>query len=187
MRDAKRRRKAEAGRLECDSWLGGVTVLISLIAAMTPGRVIGSEGQLPWRLPEDLKHFKRTTLGHAVLMGRKTFESIGSKGLPGRRNLVVSRSGGVKEGAGAELFDSIEAAVAAAQAGGESELFVVGGGQIYAAMLGLADRMYITWVKLEPEPHGDAFFPAWERQEWREVRKIRVGAMECVVYERARS
>ncbi len=130
--------------------------MISLIAAMDRKRAIGKGNALPWYLPDDLKHFKRVTLGKPVVMGRKTFESLGCKPLPGRRNLVVSRSGFQAEGV--EVFASLNAALTSAQADNE-EVMVIGGAQIYQQALPLADRVYLTRVETEVEG-ADAWFPA---------------------------
>ncbi len=129
--------------------------MISLIAAMDRNRAIGKGNALPWHLPDDLKHFKHITLGKPVVMGRKTFESLGCRPLPGRRNIVVSRNGFAAEGA--EVFASLEEALAAAQAEAE-EVMVIGGAQIYQQALPRADRVYLTRVETEVEG-ADAWFP----------------------------
>lgn len=136
---------------------------LSLVVAVARNGVIGVNGQLPWRLPEDLKRFKALTLGHTLVMGRKTHESIGRL-LPGRRTIIVSRNPAYRI-EGATVVPSVEAAIAAAT--GESEVFVVGGGEIYALALPLADRLLVTEVDLVPE--GDAFFPPVDRSRWHEV------------------
>ena len=151
-------------------------VLVSLIAAMSPSRVIGCDGDLPWHLPEDLAHFKATTLGLPVIMGRVTWESIG-RPLPGRRNLVVSRS--VTELAGAEVLDDLGQAVEAAGTpttewpDPPTEIMIIGGAQIYRAALatpGLVDRMYLTEVEISAEADadldGDCWFPEFDQAEW---------------------
>lgn len=135
--------------------------MISLIAAMDQNCAIGKGDALPWHLPDDLKHFKRVTLGKPVVMGRKTFESLGCRPLPGRRNLVVSRSG--FQAAGVEAFDSLDGALAVAQADAE-EVMVIGGAQIYQQALPLASRVYLTLVGTEVEG-ADAWFPALS-DEW---------------------
>lgn len=138
---------------------------LSLIVAVARNGVIGVDGQLPWRLPEDLKRFKALTMGHTLVMGRKTHESIGRL-LPGRRTIIVSRNPACRV-EGATVADSVEHAITAAA--GESEVFVVGGGEIYALALPLADRLLVTEVDLAPE--GDAFFPAVDSTVWREIRR----------------
>jgi len=163
---------------------------LSLIAAVAANGVIGSDNALPWRLPEDLKRFKALTLGHPVIMGRKTFESIG-RPLPGRRNIVVSRNAAFAA-AGCETAASLEAAIAAiaACAGTADEIFVIGGAQIYAEALPLARRLYLTEIRAEFP--GDAHFPAFDRGAWRETAREHHRAesgieFDFTVYERAES
>ncbi|WP_372625552.1 type 3 dihydrofolate reductase [Arsukibacterium sp.] len=126
---------------------------IAMVAAMAKQRVIGKDNKMPWHMPADLQHFKAVTFGKPVLMGRKTFESIG-RPLPGRRNLVVSRTIPA-ETRGVEWFSSVELALAAAS--GNSEVMVIGGGEIYRQCLPLADTLYLTEIELMVD--GDAFFP----------------------------
>lgn len=145
--------------------------VVSLIAAMDRKRLIGRDNALPWRLPEDLRHFKATTLGKPVIMGRKTWESLG-RPLPGRRNIVVSRNAGYAA-AGAELATSLPAALALA--GDADEAFVIGGAELYRQALPLAQRLYLT--EIDAEFAGDAWFPEFAAAEWREAaRDARVGA-----------
>lgn len=130
-------------------------MLISLIAAMATNRCIGQDGQLPWDLPEDLQRFKQLTMGHSLLMGRKTFESIG-RPLPGRTTYILSRAAGfVAEGC--LVCNNLGAAIATAAATGETELFVCGGEDIYRQALPLCERIYLT--ELERVVEGDRFFP----------------------------
>ncbi len=136
--------------------------MISLIAAMDRNRAIGRGNALPWHLPDDLKHFKRLTLGKPVVMGRKTFESLGGRPLPGRPNLVVSRSGVQTDGV--EVFDALEAALARGRQL-HDEVMVIGGGQIYAQALPHADRLYLTRVETEIGD-ADTWFPEWDRDAW---------------------
>jgi dihydrofolate reductase len=138
---------------------------IALIAALAQNRVIGVNNTLPWRLPEDLQHFKALTLGHHILMGRKTFESIG-RVLPGRTTVIVSRTG-YNAPAGCLVTDSIPAALDACA--GDAEVFFVGGAQLYAQVLPLAERLYLTEIKAEFD--GDAWFPAFDRAEWDEISR----------------
>lgn len=142
------------------------TLPLSLIAALAHNRVIGRDNQLPWHLPADLKHFKAMTLGKPIIMGRKTWDSLG-RPLPGRLNLVVSRQPGLQL-EGAEVFDSLEAAIARADEWARQEeadeLMLIGGAQLYAQGLALAERLYLTRVGLEPE--GDAFFPEVSEADW---------------------
>ena len=130
---------------------------IAMIAAMAKQRVIGKDNQMPWHLPADLQHFKAVTLGKPVLMGRKTFESIG-RPLPGRRNLVVSRTLPV-DTKGVEWFSSVELALVAASS--SSEVMVIGGGEIYRQCLPLADTLYLTEIELMVD--GDAYFPDYQQ------------------------
>lgn len=135
---------------------------ISMIAAMARDRVIGKDNQMPWHLPADLAHFKRLTLGKPVLMGRKTFESIG-RPLPGRRNLVISRNPGY-QAEGIEVVGSVEAALALLAGSSVAELMVIGGGHLYAEMLPSADCLYLTQIDLAVE--GDTRFPAFDDGQW---------------------
>lgn len=136
-----------------------------IIAAVARNRVIGRDNGLPWRLRADLKHFRAVTLGHALLMGRKTWESLG-RPLPGRRNLVISRNLGF-HAEGAEAFPSAEAAIATV-AGGE-KLFVIGGADVYRQLIPCADRLLLTEVWADVP--GDAHFPPIDSMEFIEVRR----------------
>lgn len=135
--------------------------LISLIAAMADGRVIGRDNQMPWHLPADLAHFKKLTLGKPVIMGRKTLESIG-KPLPGRHNIVLSRHADFSP-PGVTVVADLDAALAAA--GDVPEIVIIGGATIYAQMLARADRLYLTLISLTVD--GDAHFPDWTTEPWR--------------------
>ncbi|WP_333607920.1 type 3 dihydrofolate reductase [Arsukibacterium sp.] len=130
-------------------------MLISMIAAMANNRVIGLDNQMPWHLPADLQHFKRITLGKPVLMGRKTFESIG-RPLPGRDNLVISRQIPA-DTKGAVWFNSIEQALASVN---QPELMIIGGAEIYRQCLPLAQRLYLTEIALDVK--GDTLFPDYQ-------------------------
>lgn len=138
---------------------------VYLVAAVAKNGVIGARGKLPWHLPEDLKHFKQLTLGHPVIMGRRTWESLG-KPLPGRENIVVTRRPGY-EAAGASVASSVQGAVALCA--GEAVAFVIGGAEIYAAALPLADGLVLTEIHKDYE--GDTRFPQWGRAEWRVAQK----------------
>ncbi|MDX7743882.1 type 3 dihydrofolate reductase [Aeromonas veronii] len=138
---------------------------ISMIAAMAHDRVIGKDNQMPWHLPADLAHFKRVTLGKPVLMGRKTFESIG-RPLPGRRNLVISRNSDYRAD-GVEVIDSVGAALALLAGSSVEELMVIGGGHLYAEMLPSADCLYLTQIDLTVE--GDTRFPAFDDGQWQRI------------------
>lgn len=144
---------------------------LSLIWAMAENGVIGRDGDLPWHLPRDLAHFKRTTRGHAVLMGRRTWESLPFP-LPERRNLVVSRQPGFTAD-GAEVFPSVEAAIAAI--GDESRAFVIGGAEIYRQTLPLADECWVTTVHATVD--GDTRFE-FDRAGWTTVEIERFEADE---------
>jgi len=139
------------------------TGCISIIAAIgSRDRALGKGGKLLWRLPDDMRRFKALTTGHPVIMGRKTWESLPLKfrPLPGRTNIVVTRQTGY-EAAGALIADSLEAArAAAARAPGADEIFVIGGGELYAAALSFADRLYLTLV--DDKKEADTFFPPYE-------------------------
>ena len=135
---------------------------ISLIVAMAKNRVIGIDNKMPWHLPADFAWFKKNTLGHPVVMGRRTFESIG-KSLPGRRNIVVSRNPEWRA-EGCEVFPSLEAALASSAPA--EQIFVIGGASLYGEALPMADRLYLTEVDSTPE--GDTFFPALRSDQWRE-------------------
>jgi dihydrofolate reductase len=156
---------------------------IYLVAAVAANGVIGAGGRIPWHLPEDLKHFRTLTLGHPVIMGRRTWESLG-KPLPGRENIVVTRRRGY-EAPGACVAASLEAALALC--GGEPVVFVIGGAELYAAALPLAHGMVMTEIHRDYE--GDVRFPEWDRTRWRETqRKPQTGAdglrFDFVLYER---
>lgn len=141
---------------------------LAIISAVGANGVIGIENRLPWRLPEDLQYFKALTMGSPMLMGRKTFESLPGL-LPGRRHLVVSRNADWKAD-GAEVFPSIEAAIAACSACADlDKLFVIGGGEIYRQAFAYADTLYLTEVNLSPE--GDAYFPEFDRSLWQEISR----------------
>jgi len=139
---------------------------IYLVVAIAENGVIGAKGTLPWRLPEDLKHFKRVTLGHPIIMGRRTWESLGGKPLPGRENIVVSRTPGF-EAPGAHVAASFEAAIALCA--GEPVACVIGGTALFEAALPLADGLIITEIHKAYE--GDTVFPAWDRAAWRVSQK----------------
>ncbi len=144
---------------------------ISLVWAMAQNRVIGRNNQLPWYLPEDLKYFKRITLGKPVIMGRKTFDSIG-KPLPGRTNIVVTRNRDWSF-EGVRIVDSLEAARELCEnltiVDGTEEAMIIGGAEIYRQAMPLADRLYLTEVHADVE--GDATFPEFDRSQWQEIAR----------------
>lgn len=161
------------------------TPRVSVIAALAKNRVIGIENRLPWRLPEDLAHFKALTLHHPILMGRKTFESLG-RPLPGRTNIVITRNVDYRRD-GCLVADSIPAAIALCE--DTDEVFFIGGAELYAQVIPLADRLYLTEVDVDAQ--GDAWFPDYDRSAFREIsRESHTGGkgdtlrFDFVVYER---
>lgn len=138
---------------------------ISLIVAMASNNAIGLNGRMPWHLSADLKRFKRITMGFPVLMGRKTFEAIG-KALPGRENVVISRSSPYNA-PGCTVFGDIESALQALAA--REEVFVIGGATLYQALLPVADYLYLT--EIDCNFPGDTFFPEFDRRQWQELSR----------------
>ena len=158
---------------------------LSLIVAVAKNRVIGNKNEMPWHLPADFAYFKKITTGHPIIMGRKTFESIG-RPLPGRRNIVVSRNPAFQAD-GVEVVHSLDKAVTACQS---EDSFVIGGATLYAEALPRVDRVYLTEVDAAPD--GDTLFPALDKNQWREISRERreadeknIHAMEFVVLERS--
>ena len=139
---------------------------IALIAALDRNFAIGRDGEMPWHLPDDLKRFKQLTLGKPILMGRKTAVAIG-RPLPGRPNLVLTRSGSPPF-VGQEAVASIDAAIARANGG---DLMVIGGGEVYALALPYATRLNLTWIDTAAE-NADAHFPRFDVRQWREVSRV---------------
>jgi dihydrofolate reductase len=166
-------------------------VRLALIAAVADNGVIGRNNALPWHLPGDLQYFKRATMGKPIVMGRRTYESIG-RPLPGRVNIVISRQAGLHiDGVQvvADLPAALELAAAVALKDAVDEFVVIGGAQIYALAMPMAQRLYLTEVHADVA--GDAFFPAWDRGQWREQQRERHPASAAnpydfsfVVYER---
>ena len=148
---------------------------LALVVACNQDWIIGLNGDMPWHVPEDLRHFKRVTMGHAILMGRKTHASIG-RALPGRRNIVITRQ---KEAAfdGCDVAHSLEEAVQMARDGGDACPHVIGGGQIYALALPLASDIHLTQIQMDTE--GDTFFPALNWEDW-SIQAERAGRKEGV-------
>ena len=132
---------------------------LTLIAAMGKNRAIGLDGRMPWHLPAELQHFKKTTMGKTIVMGRKTWQAIG-RPLPGRQNIVVSRNPDF-HAKGADLAASVDDAVAMSES---DEVMIIGGGQLYALALPSATRMVLTLIDIEPE--ADTWFPEWDDAEW---------------------
>ena len=149
-----------------------MSVSLELVAAVAANGVIGRGGQLPWHLPDDLKHFKAITMGRPVIMGRRTYESIG-RPLPGRKSIVVS---GTWERPPAEGVVLVRSLAEAEREVGEGKGFIIGGGVLYAAALPAARVMHLT--ELDEAVEGDAYFPAWDRGAWRRVSEERHPADE---------
>jgi dihydrofolate reductase len=147
--------------------------LVSIVAAVAENGVIGAAGAMPWSLPSDLKRFKAITMGKPIVMGRKTHLSIG-RALPGRPNLVITRDAGFTA-PGIEVFTTLDAALDRADELAERlptpEIMVIGGGEIYAQAIEIADRLYLTTVHASPE--GDARFPAFDPEDWTVVHRER--------------
>lgn len=137
---------------------------ITIIAAMDRRLGIGKDQKIPWRLSSDLKRFKQLTMGHHIVMGRKTFESIG-RALPGRQTVIITR--GVYAAEGCDIVHSLDEAIGLCERRGEAELFICGGGEIYAEALPLTDRLYLTLVDAIVE--ADTFFPPINPNDWIEV------------------
>ena len=135
---------------------------LTLIAAMGKNRAIGLDGRMPWHLPAELQHFKKTTMGKTIVMGRKTFQAIG-RPLPGRQNIVVSRNPDFHAD-DVDLATSLDDATAMSQS---DEVMMIGGGQLYALALPTATRMVLTLIDIEPE--ADTWFPEWDGAEWSQV------------------
>ncbi|MDR2219131.1 MAG: dihydrofolate reductase [Methylobacillus sp.] len=159
------------------------TPRLSIISAVADNRAIGLDNNLPWHLPEDLKHFRRLTMGHHIIMGRKTYESL-ARLLPGRTTVIVTRQPDYRV-EGAIIVRSLQEALASC--GDDKEVFVIGGAEIYQAALPLAGRLYLTEVR--GEFPADAFFPEYDKTAWRETsREQHVSenglAYSFVVYER---
>jgi len=147
--------------------------ILSLVLAVSRNGVIGRDGGLPWHISSDLKRFKAITLGKPVIMGRKTWDSLPRKPLPGRTNIVVTRQGGFAA-EGASVVAHVEAALALAAMENPAEICVIGGGEIYRQTLPMADRIYLTEVAMDVT--GDTHFPALPASEWREVSREEVKA-----------
>jgi len=150
---------------------------IYLVAAVASNGIIGANGALPWRLPEDLQHFKRVTLGHPVIMGRRTWESL--KGpLPGRDNIVVTRTAGY-EAPGAAVAGSLEAALALCL--GERVAFVIGGSRLFAESLPFAAGLVMTEIYRDFD--GDTWFPPYDRSHWKETQRERHATAEGMKFD----
>ena len=150
----------------------------SIIVAKAENHVIGKDDQLLWHLPKDMQHFKRTTMGHHVIMGRKTFASIKNP-LLGRKLIVITRNPNYRVEGGVIVHD-ITAALAVAEQAGETEIFIAGGGEIYQATLALANKIYLTEIKTQLD--GDTFFPIINANQWEEVGRTHHPADERHLY-----
>ena len=155
---------------------GGVT--ISLLLAADENNVIGKDNALPWHLPNDLKYFKNLTWGMPVLMGRKTYESIG-KPLPGRRNIVITRNQDFKAD-GVDVVRSIESAIGVANDSDIKEIFIIGGAEIFNTILPKANRVYLT--RIHHRFDGDVFFPPLQETQWKLVKQRYCDAEEKNIY-----
>ncbi|HMP98857.1 MAG TPA: dihydrofolate reductase [Cyclobacteriaceae bacterium] len=167
-------------------------MLISLIAAVSQNRVIGKNNDLPWQLPDDMKYFMQTTKGHHVIMGRKNYDSIPEKfrPLPNRTNLVVSRQENL-HAPGCLVFADLREAFNYSKAQGETEVFVIGGAEIYTLALPYADKLYLTEIKAHIE--GDTYFPVFDQMEWKEISRTvheadarHAHSFDFVVYQRTK-
>jgi dihydrofolate reductase len=152
---------------------------ITVLAAVGANLVIGRDGQMPWHLPEDLAHFKAVTMGHTMVMGRKTYDSIG-RALPGRRTIVITRQPGW-HAPSVEVAHSLPEALSLA---GPADVFVIGGSDVYREAMPYADQMLLTEVEQSPE--GDAYFPAFQPGDWREVAREAHQGFAFVTYARHR-
>ncbi|MEG0655562.1 MAG: dihydrofolate reductase [Mucinivorans sp.] len=152
--------------------------MISIIVAVAQNGVIGCHNRLIWHISQDLQHFKALTMGHPILMGRKTYASIG-RALPGRQNIVLSRNADLRID-GVDHASSLEEALALV--GKDEEVFVIGGGEIYKLAMPRASKLYLTRVYQEPE--GDAFFPEIDEKEWRQTKREEHEGFAFINYER---
>ena|SRR3989344_5261315 len=151
---------------------------ISIIVAVSQNNVIGAKNKLPWYLPADLKRFKKLTMGHHIIMGRKTFESIG-RVLPGRVNVVVTRNLDYKE-EGVVVVNSLEDAFKLAKNAKETEAFVIGGAEIFTETLPKVDKIYMT--KVNAKIDGDVFFPSFDEKQWKVISRKRFEADDKNLY-----
>lgn len=148
---------------------------LSLIAALTTTRVIGNRGHMPWHMPADLKHFKKLTLHKTVIMGRKTFDSIG-KPLPERHNIIITRNSEFVA-PHCEITHSLAQAIdLATTENPHQEIMVIGGAEIFKEALDQANRMYLTFIYADLP--GDAFFPSWDPMQWKEIKRLNFRADE---------
>lgn len=165
-------------------------MIISLIAALSKNRVIGRNNDLPWHLPDDMKYFMQTTKGHHVIMGRKNYDSIPQKfrPLPNRTNIVVTHQKNFMA-SNCKIVNTIETGIAMARAATETELFIIGGSEIYALGLPYANRLYLT--EIESTIEGDTYFPVISKNEWKEMSRTHhqtdarhIYGFDFVIYEK---
>jgi dihydrofolate reductase len=165
-------------------------MIISQIAAVASNGVIGKDNDLPWKLPDDMKFFMETTKGHHVIMGRKNYDSLLDKfkPLPNRTNIVVTRQKNL-DAPGCIVVNDISKGISIAEGNGESEVFIIGGAEIYNITLPVTDRLYLTEIHAAVD--GDTFFPDFERSEWKETSRVNHPtdarhkfAFDFVIYER---
>jgi dihydrofolate reductase len=157
--------------------------MIISIAAMSENRVIGKNGQLPWRIPEDMKHFKDLTMGHPVIMGRKTWESIPEKfrPLPGRTNIVITRQADYVVPEDVIVSSSVESALKIFPS---EHIYIIGGAEIYAAAMPHVDKIEMTYVKQTIEGEGLTYFPEMDPSQWKEFKREDHDGFSFVTYER---
>lgn len=148
---------------------------IILVAAMSRNRVIGRQNKLPWYMPSDMRHFREVTEGKTIIMGRKTFDSIGKRPLPNRKNIVISTTLEPEAFPGCEIVTSLEQALSSAQKE-PSDIMIVGGQTLYEQALPIATDIYLTLIEMDIE--GDTFFPTWASDEWEEIECIKHKANE---------
>ncbi len=156
--------------------------MINIIAAISKNNAIGKGNKIPWHIPEDFKHFKELTMGHAVIMGRKTFESILEslgKPLPGRKNIIVTRQADYKVPNEVEIFISFNAALAAHS---DEDIFVIGGAEIYKQAIDRADKLYIT--RVDQVVDGDAYFPEIPSDKWQLINEEKKEGYSFCIYQR---
>ena len=167
-------------------------MIVSAIAAVAANRVIGKDNDLVWSLPDDMRFFQQTTTGHHIVMGRKNYESLPAKWqpLPNRTNIVVTRQKDLRI-EGVLITHSVQEALDLAREAGETEVFIIGGGEIYEISMPLLDRMYCTEIHSDFE--GDTYFPAFDKSEWKEVSRDfhpiddrHAHSFDFVIYERSR-
>ena len=144
-------------------------MIISIIAAMDKNRLIGKGGALPWHIPEDLKRFKKITTGHPIIMGRKTFESIG-RALPQRKNIIITRDKNFKSPSETIVANSIDEALVSTK--DDDEVFIIGGGELFQQILPQVDKMYLTFIEYEFAHNGqNTYFPSIDFNAWDEIKR----------------